>query len=970
MQLPLREIRSNALAFAAEWKDAESERAEAQTFWNELFGVFGIKRRSVASFEERVRNLKGKYDRIDVFYSGVMIGEHKSRGEDLSKAASQAFDYVQALTREGRTDEIPRYIVVSDFARIAIHDLEAPEGAHRTVHVPVAKLHEHIRHFGFLSGYATRPVDPEDPINIRAVEILGNLHDELQSAGYTGHKLERLLVRLLFCLFADDTHIFEADTFKIMVRNTRPNGSDLGPLLARLFKVLDTKETDRSTALPDELKELPYVNGDLFAESLDFADFDADMRQALLSCCEFNWSRISPAVFGSLFQSIMAGEEGKKKRRQIGAHYTSERDIMKLVRSLFLDDLRADLVACGNDKKRLHAFQAKLATLRFLDPACGCGNFLVVTYRELRLLELETVWELYGNARFQALFKVDALLMVDVDQMHGIEIEEWPARIAEVAMWLIDHQMNQNVSEVFGQLVLRLPLKKSAKIHVGNALRTDWNSVLPSKRCSFVLGNPPFVGKQFMTAEQNADMATVCRHIKGFGVLDYVTAWYVKAAAYLKGTHARAAFVSTNSICQGEQAATVWPALLSAGVQIHFAHRTFPWMSEARGKAHVHVVIVGFATRNGEGKTITDYGDGESNPTTTPVTRINPYLVEGPDVVVVSRANALCDVPPIIFGSMPNDGGNLLLTDDEKRALLRAEPAAKPFIRRLYGSEEFINGINRWCLWLVGCSAEDLQRMPEVRKRVAAVKRHRLASARETTRGLAATPSLFGEIRQPAVDYLLIPRVSSETRRYIPIGFLKSSIIASDATLVVPSATLYQFGVLTSGMHMAWVRQVCGRLKSDFRYSNKLVYNNFPWPQDAPEKRKSAVEAAAQGVLDARAKFKGQTLDDLYHPLVMPKLLYVAHRLLDRAVDKCYRRDPFTSDRSRVEFLFDLYQRLSAPLTAPVKSRRRAGSPGTTTQPRPAPSRQPATRGSAPRPQTPRPRRPDIQFRLFDIPTV
>lgn len=923
MQLSLSEIRSNAMAFAREWKDVESERAEAQTFWNELFGVFGIRRRSVASFEEKVRNIKGRYNRIDVFYGGVMLGEHKSRGEDLSKAASQAFDYVQALTRESRTDEIPRYIVVSDFARIAIHDLEATDDAQRTVDVPIVKLHEHIRHFGFLSGYAAKPVNPEDPINIRAVEILGHLHDKLQGAGYTGHKLEQFLVRVLFCLFADDTHIFEADTFKIMVRNTRSDGSDLGPLLARLFEVLDTEKVERSNSLPEELKELPYVNGDLFAEKLRFADFGADMRQALMNCCEFNWSRISPAVFGSLFQSIMAGEEGKKKRRQIGAHYTSERDIMKLVRSLFLDDLRAELVACGNDKKKLHAFQAKLASLRFLDPACGCGNFLVVTYRELRLLELEIVWKLHAEAQLQATFKVDALLMVDVDQMHGIEIEEWPARIAEVAMWLIDHQMNQKVGAKFGQPVLRLPLKKSAKIHLGNALRTDWNDVLPAERCSFVLGNPPFVGKQFMTAEQNADMEVVCGHIKGHGLLDYVTAWYIKAAAYLKNTPARAAFVSTNSICQGEQAATVWPALLSVGVQIHFAHRTFQWMSEARGKAHVHVVIVGFATCNGRGKTITDYGDDELNPTTTSVTRINPYLVEGPDVVVVSRTNALCDVPPIIFGSMPNDGGNLLLTDDEKRALLRAEPAAKPFIRRLYGSEEFINGINRWCLWLVDCSATDLRRMPEVRRRVAAVKKYRLASKRETTRELARTPTLFGEIRQPAKDYLLIPRVSSETRRYIPIGFLKSSIIASDATLVVPSATPYHFGVLTSEMHMAWVRQVCGRLKSDFRYSNRLVYNNFPWPQDVPDKRKSAVEAAAQGVLDARAQFKGQTLDDLYDPLVMPKLLYAAHKTLDRAVDKCYRSAPFASDRARVEFLFDLYQHLTAPLTAPQKRGKR-----------------------------------------------
>lgn len=923
MRLSLSEIRANAMKFSAEWIGAASERADAQTFWTELFAVFGIKRRSVASFEEKVRNLGGKYDRIDVFCSGVMLGEHKSRGEDLSKAASQAFDYVQSLTREERHGEIPKFIVVSDFAWIVVYDLDSDDPGEPVAKFRTAKLHEHTKHLGFLSGYTTKPVDPEDPINIKAVEVLGKLHDALEKGGYTGHKLERFLVRVLFCLFADDTGIFNNEEFKALVKAARADGSDLGALLARFFKVLDQDRPERPSKIPEELRELPYVNGELFHEELGFADFDGAMRAALIECCEFNWSRISPAVFGSLFQSIMAGESGAKKRRQIGAHYTSERDILKLVRSLFLDDLKAELAACGKDKKRLAAFQDKLASLRFLDPACGCGNFLVVTYRELRQLELDALLILHGGKVDSARLLLDSLLKVDVDQMHGIEIEEWPGRIAEVAMWLIDHQMNQKVGEAFGQPVLRLPLKKGAKIVVGNALRIDWNDVLPAKQCSFVLGNPPFVGKQFMTADQEADIAHVCGHIKGHGLLDYVTAWYIKASTYLKNTQARAAFVSTNSICQGEQAATVWPVLLAAGVQIHFAHRTFAWMSEARGRAHVHVVIVGFAMRNGRGKTITDYGGDESNPTTTAVTRINPYLVEGPDVVITSRTGALCDVPPIVFGSMPNDGGNLLLSDEEKRALLRAEPAAGAFVRRLYGSEEFINGINRWCLWLVDCTAAELRRMPEVLKRVAAVKKHRLASTRATTRRLAETPALFGEIRQPRTKYLLIPSVSSEARPYIPVGFCKSEVIASNLALVVPGAALFHFGVVTSAMHMAWVRQVCGRLKSDFRYSNKLVYNNFPWPPDASDKQKAAVESAAQAVLDARAQFKGQTLADLYDPHAMPKALRDAHKDLDRAVDKCYRSAAFDSERVRVEYLFDLYQHLNAPLTAPAKGRKR-----------------------------------------------
>ncbi len=970
MQLSLREIRQNAMVFAREWTGVQSERAEAQTFWNELFGVFGIKRRSVASFEEKVRNLKGEYGRIDVFYSGVMIGEHKSRGEDLSKAASQAFDYVQALTRDDRTDELPRYIVVSDFARIAIHDLEATDIAQRTLLVPVAELHEQIRHFGFLFGYATRPVDPEDPINIRAVEILGHLHDELQSAGYSGHKLEQLLVRLLFCLFADDTHIFEADTFKIMVRNTRPNGSDLGPLLARLFKVLDTKETDRSNALPDELKELPYVNGDLFAESLDFADFDADMRQALMNCCEFNWSRISPAVFGSLFQSIMAGEEGKKKRRQIGAHYTSERDILKVVRSLFLDDLKEELAACGKHKKKLQAFQDKLAALRFLDPACGCGNFLVVTYRELRLLELEVLMALHGSKIDSARLLLDSLLKIDVDQMHGIEIEEWPARIAEVAMWLIDHQMNQRVSEAFGQIVLRLPLKKSAKIHVGNALRTDWNDVLPAKRCSFVLGNPPFIGHHLQTAEQKKDQNRIWTNLDASGVLDHVTCWYRVAADYIGKMSIRCAFVSTNSITQGEQPGIYWPTLIAKDIVIQFAHRTFKWVSEARGKAHVHVVIVGFGTNKVSNKKLWDYEDDDGNKGRVhSVRQISPYLFEGPPVLLQNRSDPICAVPPMRYGNKPTDGGHFLMTPELRAAILKSEPHAKKYIRRYIGAEEFLDGVERYCLWLPDASPSELRSMPTVLAMVGAVRDFRLRSKAATTRQYANYPTLFRQISEPKGRFILVPRHTSETRQYIPFAYFGPDVIASDACFMIPDASVYHFGVISSMMHMAWVRQFCGRLKSDFRYSKDIVYNNYPWP-DATDQQKSTVETAARSVLDARKKFKTQTLADLYDPRAMPKPLRDAHKLLDRAVDRCYRREPFASDRARVEFLFDLYQRLTAPLTTPAKNRRRTGRTAATPVPPPAPSRQPAARKSAPRLKTSRPRRPDTQFRLFDISTV
>jgi len=924
MRLSLSEIRANAMKFASEWADVASERAEAQSFWTDLFAVFGIKRRAVASFEEKVKNLKGAYDRIDVFYSGIMIGEHKSRGQDLSKAASQAFDYIQSLQREGRDSEIPQYIVVSDFQSIVIYDLDSDDPSTPAATFKTAKLHENIKHLGFLSGYTTKPVDPEDPINIEAVEVLGKLHDALEKGGYKGHALERFLVRVLFCLFADDTAIFENEEFKALVKGSRPDGTDLGPQLARFFKVLDQDKADRPARLPEELQALPYVNGELFKEDLGFADFDGPMRSALIECCEFNWSRISPAVFGSLFQSIMAGETGAKKRRQIGAHYTSERDIMKLVRSLFLDDLKAELAACGKEKKKLQQFQDKLASLKFLDPACGCGNFLVVTYRELRELELQTLLLIHGGKVDSARLLLDSLLKVDVDQMHGIEIEEWPARIAEVAMWLIDHQMNQKVGEAFGQPVRRLPLKKSAKIAHANALQTDWNSVLPAKQCSYVLGNPPFVGAMLMTDAQRADLESVAGKAEGIGVLDFVAGWYFKAAAYIKGKSIRCALVSTNSITQGEQVGILWdPLFAHYGVKIHFAHRTFSWMSEARGKAHVHVVIIGFGSSDASNKRIYDYEEDGETATVTQVANISPYLFEGPDVCLRNRSTPLCSVPPMAWGSQPRDGGNLILTAAERKELIAREPEAKKWIKGYIGADEFLNGDPRFCLWLVDCPPATLRGMPAVMERVNEVRKMRLASKAATTRRLAETPGVFAQIAHRNVDYLLVPLHTSETRQYVPFGFLTPVVVASNACAIVLGASKYHFGIISSIMHMAWVRQFCGRLESRYRYSKDIVYNNFPWPQDVSDKQQAAVTAAAQAVLDARETFKGQTLADLYDPLAMPKLLRDAHKDLDRAVDKCYRAAPFTSERQRVEYLFELYQKLVTPLTAPSKGSKR-----------------------------------------------
>ena len=928
MLLSWNEIRHRAITFSKEWTGAKSEQAEKQTFWNEFFDVFGIRRRTVATFEEPVKKLSGDYGYIDLFWPGTVLVEHKSLGGDLGKAESQAFRYIRDLASQGRTDEIPRYVIVSDFARIALHDLEPEDQRElplfdsrrvKTSEFALADFHKHIHEFGFIPGYKQHRFEEQDPINIKAVEIMGRLHDALQAGGYSGHRLERFLVRILFCLFAEDTGIFERESFRLYILNrTVDDGSDLGLHLARLFDVLNTPEENRQKNLDELLAAFRYVNGALFAESLGFADFNRDMRNALLACTRFDWSRISPAIFGSLFQAVME----PKQRRQIGGHYTNERDILKVIRSLFLDDLRAEFERAKKSKTELGRLHKKIANLRFLDPACGCGNFLVITYRELRLLETEVLKLLYPS--IQKELNIQGLSLVDVDAFYGIEISEWPALIAEVAMWLMDHQMNIRLSEAFGQYFVRLPLKKSPTIVCGNALRLDWKKVLPSARCSYILGNPPFVGQSFQTSEQKADQNLVLSKINARGVLDYVCNWYVKAAEYLQGTRVVAGLVSTNSITQGEQAGILWNELFGRyGIKICFAHRTFAWASEARGKAHVHVVIIGFAAFNTANKRIYDYDAGGEQVAVTIVRNISPYLIEGADRAVTNRSGPLSDIPKMCWGNKPTDGGHFLLSPQEKTKLLEIEPAAQKFVRPYMGGFDFINGEQRFCLWLSDADASEIRKLPIVMARVEQVREFRANSRAESTRRYAKFPMLFRQIAQPNSDYLAVPEVSSENRPYIPIAFISKDVICSNTLQFVPDAKLYHFGILTSAMHMAWVKQICGRLKSDYRYSNSLVYNNFPWPESPSFKHRSDVETAAQSVLDARQKFPKATLADLYDPLAMPPALVKAHADLDRAVELCYRPQPFQNDRQRVEYLFGLYERLVAPLIAPAKKTRK-----------------------------------------------
>ncbi len=949
MPLAWNEIRSRAHAFARAWSGASRENAEKQTFWNEFFEVFGKKRRQVASFEEPVKKLSGNWGQIDLFWPGTVIAEHKSRGGDLQKAAAQGMDYIRALTDQGRESEIPRYLIVSDFARIAIHDLEPEQDPDLPLfkrlppsfEFPLADLHKHVHAFGFIAGYRSYHLKEEDPANIEAAELLARLHDVLEDGAYPKADLDRFLVRILFCLFAEDTGIFPPNAFADYLKNfTAEDGSNLGSQLEHLFAVLDSPPERRQKNLPEHLADLPYVNGRLFEDRLAFADFNHDMRTELLRCTNFNWSRISPAVFGSLFQAIMA----PRQRRQIGAHYTSERDIMKVVRSLFLDDLHEEFKKISADRStsrqsRLEAFQKKLAALRLLDPACGCGNFLILAYRELRDLEIRLLLELHRSSRTgetqaeMTLDEINRLAKVDVDQLYGIEIEEWPARIAEVAVWLMDHLMNQRLSAAFGQLYQRLPLRKSATIVVGNALRLDWKTILLPEKCSYILGNPPFVGKKEQNAEQKADQELVWDGVKGAGLLDYVTCWYRIAAEYIRSItpSPRVAFVSTNSISQGEQVSVLWGALMQRnGIHIHFAHRTFAWDSEARGKAHVHCVIIGFGYGDRPGKVIYEYDTPKSEPHAVPAKNINPYLLDAPNVLVVSRTTPINGAPAIYYGSMmidkdrqSGDDEGLILNPQYRKELLGECPELRPYVKRLYGGEEFLNGAERWCLWLVGAPAEIMRGCPLLRERLAKIRKFREGSNRKQTRAMAATPHLFGENRQPDSDYILIPKVSSETRDYIPMGFVPPNIIASGSTLIVPGATCYDFGILSSAMHNAWIRQVAGRLESRLQYSNGIVYNNFPWPAEPTAAQKAKVRECAHTVLAAREPFlkKGSMLADLYDPLVTPLALHKAHVALDRAVDRCYRKAPFNSDRERVEFLFQYYEKLTAPLVAQANAK-------------------------------------------------
>jgi len=658
MALSWNEIKDRALKFSKEWAETSNEEADAKPFLVEFFNVFGISSKRVSTFEHKVKKLDEKDGYIDLLWKGTILIEMKSRGKNLDKAYQQAKEYTYGLKQH----ELPKYILISDFENFRLYDLEED----KIIEFKLNELVNNVQHFGCILGYQKKVYKEQDPANIKAAELMGKLHDRLEEIGYNGHPLEVYLVRILFLLFAEDTTIFNKQQFQDYIeQRTAEDGSDLAAKLQELFQVLNTPRENRFKNLDEQLAEFPYVNGKLFEENLPTASFDTNMRQALLNCCYIDWSKISPAIFGSMFQSVM----NPKERRNLGAHYTSETNILKLIKPLFLDDLWNEFENIKDNKNKLSEFHKKLSTLKFLDPACGCGNFLVITYRELRLLEIAILRAL--NKTGQRVIDVRDIIWLDVDMMYGIEFEEFPARIAEVAMWLIDHQMNMQISNEFGQYFVRLPLKKSAKIIHGNALLINWESIVAKTELSYILGNPPFIGKNFQTNEQKKDLEIVFDYKKGLGNIDYVTGWYFKAAKFIFNTKIKVAFVSTNSITQGEQVGLLFPLLFELyKIKIHFAHRTFSWSNEAKGNAAVHVIIIGFANYDTTNKIIFEYDNIKGEPHEIKVKNINPYLVDAKDIVLLPRKKPICSVPEMINGSKVVDGGHLLFSESEKNEFM------------------------------------------------------------------------------------------------------------------------------------------------------------------------------------------------------------------------------------------------------------------------------------------------------------
>ena len=964
-------MEQRATEFVERWKGRGYEKGDSQVFWTELLTeVYGVENPSTfIRYEEQVKVDKTNFIDGHIPSTKVLI-EQKSLGKDLRAPIRQSdgslktpFQQAKRYSAELPYSERPRWIVTCNFAEFLVYDMEQP---HREPEqILLENLGKEYYRLQFLVDAKNEHLRKEMKVSMQAGEIVVKIYEALlkqydDNSPEALRWLNILCVRIVFCLYAEDAGVFNHDQFHDYL--VHYDAEDMRNALIRLFEVLKTPTDQRSRYLKDDLKAFPYTNGGLFEEDIEIPQFTEELRQTLLlnASLDFDWSEISPTIFGAVFESTLNPET----RRSGGMHYTSIENIHKVIDPLFLNDLRSELDTILEDKverqrqKKLDAYQDKLASLTFLDPACGSGNFLTETYLSLRRLENEVIRERYHGQTMMGEFKNP--IKVSIQQFYGIEINDFAVTVATTALWISEAQMLAETEKIIKQDIDFLPLKSYTNIREGNALRMDWNFIpykdglpsilpiksLPSSRTipgykpiekerkeirpnvceityeeepkeeglvmmyDYIIGNPPFIGARQMDASQKEDVISIFgEKWKNVGNLDYVCCWYMKAFQSTSIGHPRIAFVSTNSICQGEQVANLWQPLMERGLRIDFAYRTFYWDSEASLKAHVHCVIVGFSHKNEPEKKHFLF----DNEKASRVSHINAYLMDAPNVFVGSRQQSICDVPSIGIGNKPIDGGNYLFTKEEMDDFLKLEPKASQYFKPWYGSEEFIHQKPRYCLWLGDCSPAELRQMPHCLKRIEAVREMRLASSSTGTRKLADRPTRFHVENMPATNFIIVPKVSSEKRRYVPMGFMSPDILASDLVFVIPDATLYHFGILESNIHMAWMRAVCGRLKSDYRYSKDVVYNNFPWPNPTDE-QKAKIEQTAQAILDARAKYPDSSLADLYDELTMPAELRKAHKDNDRAVMQAYGfSSKITEDQESliVAELFKMYQKLT-----------------------------------------------------------
>lgn len=912
-----------AKEFSEFWQGKGYEKGESQTYWLTLLNqVFGIEHpEQFIQFEQQVQLDHTSFVDARISETKVMI-EQKSLGKNLGEGIKQSdgtflnpFQQAKRYADSLPNSQRPRWIVTCNFAEWWVYDLEHPNDEPQKIQL--AHLENEYERLRFLVDQGNEHIKQEEKVSKEAGKLVGEIYDALlkqyiePNATETLRSLNILCVRLVFCLYAEDAHLFGSKTAFHDYLAQYP-AKDMRRALIDLFEVLDTDIPDRDPYMDEALKKFPYVNGGLFSHDarLIIPQFTEELKELILAKAsdDFDWNDISPTIFGAIFESTLNPDT----RRSGGMHYTSIANIHKVIDPLFLDDLKDELEAIKaipqekQQRQKLDAFQDKIASLTFFDPACGSGNFLTESYVSLRRLENEIIK--LRNKGQSVMGDIANPIKVDIHQFYGIEINDFAVSVATTALWIAEQQMLQETAKLVQFNIEPLPLKAYHNIKEGNALRIDWGEVIAPEKLDFIMGNPPFVGYAYQSKEQKEDLTAI---MKGFGSnIDYVAGWYLKSAQLMQVNPAiKAALVSTNSITQGEQVAAIWKPLIEQyNIHFDFAYRTFRWDSEADIKAHVHCVIIGFSRLlRAEHPTKRIY---ISDMQSIPATNINGYLMDAPDVFIEKRTNPLCDVPPFVRGCQPTDDGNFILTDEEKLELLQKEPQAAPFIRPFMMGKDFINRKPRYCLWLQGANPTLLRQCPIVLERVKKVREFRLKSTKAATRLKADTPTLFDEIREPQSNYIALPTVSSETRRYVPIDFLPQQIIPGNKIYFIQGATLFHFGVLTSNVHNAWMRATCGRLEMRYNYSNTIVYNNFPWPNPSDE-QKAKIEQTAQAILDARAKYPDSSLADLYDEVTMPPELRKAHQENDRAVMAAYGFSTKMSESECVAELFKMYQELT-----------------------------------------------------------